>query len=117
MNMEIARRILESAGLIIDSAWDGQEALAMFENSPVGTYTAVLMDIHMPKMNGHEATRAIRASSHPQAAEIPIIAMTADAFAENVAESKAAGMNDHISKPIDVEVLFDVLGRYIKNSI
>ena len=70
------------------------------------------MDVHMPVMDGHEATRAIRASGRPQAKTIPIIAMTADAFAENVAEAYAAGMNGHISKPIDIPTLFSTLQRY-----
>lgn len=68
----------------------------------------------MPEMDGHEAARAIRAGTHPQAASIPIIAMTADAFAENVAESLASGMNDHIAKPIDVAILYQALAKYIK---
>lgn len=82
-------------------------------NEPAGTYDAILMDIHMPVMDGHMATRAIRESSHSQAKTIPIIAMTADAFAENVAEALGAGMNDHISKPIDLAILFDKLKTYM----
>lgn len=113
MNMEIAKRILESAGLVIESAWNGEEAVNKFVSSEPGTYTAILMDIHMPVMDGHEATRTIRASSHPEAKVIPIIAMTADAFAENVSEAYAAGMNDHISKPIDVQSLFETLKKHI----
>lgn len=112
MNMEIAKTILESAGLFVDSAWNGKQAVEMFEAAAPGTYMAILMDVHMPEMNGHEATRAIRASAHPEANTIPIIAMTADAFAENVAEAHAAGMNDHIAKPIDIPALFDMLKRY-----
>ena len=112
MNMEIAKRILESAGVTVDKAWNGEEAVKAFENSPSGTYSVILMDVHMPVMDGHTATRAIRASSHPDAKTVPIIAMTADAFAENVAEAHEAGMNDHISKPIDINVLFDTIKKY-----
>ncbi|MDD3920528.1 MAG: response regulator [Eubacteriales bacterium] len=113
MNMEIAKAILQSAGLIVDSAWNGKEAVEMFTSAPEKTYTAILMDVHMPIMNGHEATRAIRASSHPEAETMPIIAMTADAFAENVAEAYAVGMNAHISKPIDIAMLLETLHKYI----
>lgn len=111
MNMEIAKAILGSAGFIVDGAWNGQEAVELFESSP--GYAAILMDVHMPVMDGHDAARAIRASSRPDAGTIPIIAMTADAFAENVAEARAAGMNDHIPKPIDIPVLFETLSKYI----
>ncbi|MDO4539947.1 MAG: response regulator [Syntrophomonadaceae bacterium] len=114
MNMEIAKMILESAGMVVDKAWNGAEAVSMFEASAAGTYVAILMDVHMPEMDGHEATRAIRASSHPQAPTIPIIAMTADAFAENVAEARESGMDDHIAKPIDVNKLLDTLKKHLK---
>lgn len=113
MNMEIAKKILESSGLIVDCAWNGKKAVEKFEGSEKGTYLAILMDIHMPEMNGHEAARTIRASDHPEAKSIPIIAMTADAFAENVAEAYESGMNAHISKPIDIQVLLDTLREYI----
>ena len=112
MNMEIAKKITRSAGLEVDSAWNGREAVEMFEASAPGTYMAILMDVHMPEMSGHEAARAIRASAHPEASTIPIIAMTADAFAENVAEALASGMNDHIAKPIDIPTLFGTLNKY-----
>lgn len=114
MNMEIAKTILESDGLVVDCVWNGKEAVQKFVSSAPGSYMAILMDVHMPEMNGHDATRAIRASSHPEAGSIPIIAMTADAFAENVAEAHDSGMNDHISKPIDIHLLFDTLKKYIK---
>lgn len=114
MNMEIAKRILETGSIVVDSAWNGKEAVEMFEASEPGTYMAILMDVHMPEMDGHEATRTIRASSHPEAKTIPIIAMTADAFAENVAEAHASGMDSHIAKPIDITTLFDTLKKYIK---
>ena len=113
MNMEIARHILESAGFTVDSAWNGQEAVTQFEASSTGTYSAILMDIQMPVMDGHLAARTIRASAHPEAKSIPIIAMTADAFSENVAEALASGMNGHIAKPIDIPTLFETLGSVI----
>lgn len=113
MNMEVAKRILESANLSIDCAWNGSEAVAMFNSAPAGTYSAILMDVHMPEMDGYQATTTIRASAHEDSVTIPIIAMTADAFAENVAEAYAAGMDDHIAKPIDVQVLFSTLKKFI----
>ena len=112
MNMEIAKKIMESAGLVVDQAWNGREAVDKFEACEPGDYICILMDVHMPEMNGHEATGAIRASSHPEAKTIPIIAMTADAFTENVAEAHAAGMNGLISKPIDFKILFETLQKY-----
>lgn len=116
MNMEIATKILESAGLVVDTVWNGKEATKSFLTSPAGTYAAILMDIQMPELDGYEATRTIRASSHPEANTIPIIAMTADVFAEKVAEAHEAGMNDHIAKPIDIPKLFDTLKKYISPS-
>ncbi len=115
MNMEIAKRIMESVGLVIDSARNGREAVEMFESAPAGRYKLILMDVHMPQMDGHQATRTIRTSSHPEAKTIPIIAMTADAFIEDVAESSASGMNDHISKPIDIPTLFATLKKYMQD--
>lgn len=114
MNMEIAEKILETVGLTVDKAWNGQEAVNTFSKMPKGTYKAILMDVQMPVMDGYQATKEIRASEHPDAKDIPIIAMTADAFAENVAEAHAAGMNAHISKPIDLPTLFNTLEEYIK---
>lgn len=113
MNMEIAETLLQSSGIAVDCVLNGKEAVEKFETSPSGTYMAILMDVHMPEMDGHEAARTIRDSSHPEAKSIPIIAMTADAFAEDVAASGASGMNDHITKPIDVSVLFSTLEKYI----
>ena len=113
MNMEVACHMLASVGLEVDCAENGRAAADMFCNAPAGTYGAILMDIHMPEMDGHQASRAIRSSGHEEAMTIPIIAMTADAFAENVAEAKASGMNDHIAKPIDSEKLFKTLSKYI----
>ena len=113
MNMEVARKVLESAGFTVDGVQNGREAVEKFTSAPAGTYQAILMDVQMPEMDGHDATRAIRASTHAEAAAIPIIAMTADAFAENVAEALASGMNDHVSKPIDIPTLYATLAKYI----
>ena len=111
MNMEIALDILQKAGLQITPVYNGQEALTAFEQSAPGTFNAILMDIQMPVMDGYTATRKIRESGHPQAKSIPIIAMTANAFTEDVTAALAAGMNDHVAKPISYDRLFDVLSR------
>ena len=111
MNMEVAKKILMSAGLKVDGVWNGLDAAAAFEASEPGTYKAILMDVHMPVMDGYTATKQIRGMNRPDAAIVPIIAMTADAFAENVAEARAAGMNDHIAKPIETETLFITLKK------
>lgn len=113
MNMEIAKKIMEFAGIVVDSAWNGKEALEKFTSSSEGTYNAILMDVHMPEMDGYQATKLIRASTHPQATSIPIIALTADAFAENIIEIIQVGMNGHISKPIDLKALFTTLEQYL----
>ena len=112
MNMEITKTILTSWNLAVDEAWNGREAVETFCAAPAGTYRAILMDVHMPEMDGYRATQAIRASSHAEAATIPIIAMTADVFAEDVAEAMAAGMNTHIGKPLEITLLLDTLRRY-----
>jgi signal transduction histidine kinase/ActR/RegA family two-component response regulator len=112
LNMEIAEEILTDKGLQVTTAVDGVQAVDTFMLSKPGTFDAILMDIMMPHMNGYEATRAIRTSSHEEAATIPIIAMTANAYAEDVAKAIEAGMNAHISKPIDMNHLFSVLGQY-----
>jgi CheY-like chemotaxis protein/nitrogen-specific signal transduction histidine kinase len=112
LNMEIACEILEDEGVNITCAENGQIAVDKFLSEPAGTFDVVLMDIMMPVMNGYEATRAIRASTHPQAATIPIIAMTANAYAEDVQSALAAGMTAHVAKPIDMNRLFTVLNEY-----
>lgn len=111
MNMEIALDILRKAGLAVTPVTNGQEAVAAFEQSAPGTFGAILMDIQMPVMDGYTATRKIRASDHPQAKSIPIVAMTANAFTEDVTAALAAGMNDHVAKPISYDRLFATLGR------
>ena len=113
INMEIALRLLESFGLTPDAAENGAKAVEQFETAAPGTYRAILMDIQMPVMNGYEAARAIRALDRPDAKTIPIIAMTADAYAEDVARAKAAGMNAHVAKPLDPALLRRTLSQLL----
>ena len=113
MNMEIAKTVLASIGLVVDSAKNGVEAVAIFNSSPENTYNAILMDVHMPEMDGYTATKEIRKSNHKDAKSIPIIAMTADVFAEDIAEAMASGMDDHIAKPIDLNSIISTLKKHI----
>ena len=113
LNREIAIELLSMVGIVTDSAENGKEAVEKFQASPAGTYSAILMDVQMPVMDGHEATRLIRSLKHIQATSIPIIAMTANAFIEDITAAISSGMNEHISKPIDTQVLFAVLDKYI----
>ncbi len=114
VNTEIAKRMLSMGGMQVDHAENGQVALERYITGGVGYYDAVLMDIRMPVMNGIEATKAIRASGRGDAQSIPIIAMTANAFAHDRQETRAAGMNAHLSKPVRREELLQVLGEFIK---
>ncbi len=109
LNQEIVEVILEEAGFTLDIAEDGQKALHMLTEAGAGYYKLVLMDIQMPNMNGYEAARAIRKLEDRELAAIPIIAMTANAFEEDRQEALKSGMNGHIAKPIDVDLLFGVL--------
>jgi PAS domain S-box-containing protein len=113
LNREIAQIILKDKGVVVECAEDGQAGLARFAASSAGYYDALLMDIRMPVMDGIETTRAIRALGRPDALSVPIIAMTADAFEETVAQAKAAGMDAYITKPIDPKGLIETLGRCI----
>ncbi len=112
LNAEIAMMILEEDGASVEHAEDGLRAVQMFEQSAPGHYNAILMDLRMPNMGGLEAATAIRAMQREDAASIPIIAMTADAFAEDVQRCLEAGMNAHLSKPIDVDKLKKTLVKY-----
>ena len=112
MNMEIAVEILNKAGLVVDTAVDGKQAFDRFTQSPQGSYDAILMDIQMPVMDGYQATAEIRKSTHPEARTIPIIAMTANAFVEDVNAALASGMNGHIAKPVDYDKLYEVLEKF-----
>ena len=109
MNQELAVVILESAGFSVDVADNGQIALDLVANSEPGYYQVVLMDVQMPVMDGYEATRRIRKLDNRELASIPIIAMTANAFTEDREEALKSGMNGHITKPIDVQLLFNTL--------
>ena len=113
-NREVAQEFLEMTGATVESAENGSEGVALFTASETGQYDIILMDVQMPVMDGYEATRAIRASVHPDANSIPILAMTANAFNEDVAAAVAAGMNGHIAKPIDVTALYRLLASHFK---
>ncbi len=115
LNSEIATVILNNAGLTVECAENGKICTEMFAASPVGYYRAILMDIRMPIMNGYEATETIRAMDREDA-DIPIIAMTADAFSEDVAKAAKCGMNGHIAKPLDMNALFYLLKREMERS-
>ncbi len=114
INLEMALEILCSAGFEVDTATNGKEAYEKFFASAVGTYDAILMDIQMPIMDGLTAAKRIRMSIHPEAESIPILAMTANAFADDISQSFAVGMNAHISKPIDLKQLFASLETCMK---
>ncbi|MBR2216447.1 MAG: amino acid permease [Selenomonadaceae bacterium] len=115
MNREIATMLLSEYGFIVDTAVNGKEALEKIAASKPGYYRLILMDIQMPVMNGYEATRAIRALKNPQLAAIPIIAMTANAFSEDVQDALNAGMNGHIAKPLDVEKMLATMAEVLKD--
>ena len=113
LNEEIARAVLSEAGFVVTSACDGAAAVEALQNAPAGTYDLILMDIQMPRLNGYEAARKIRALPDPARAQIPIIAMTADAFEEDRQNALAAGMNAHITKPIEIPKLLKVLAEFL----
>jgi signal transduction histidine kinase/ActR/RegA family two-component response regulator len=115
INREIVISLLEPIGLEIDCAADGKEAVRMFRESP-SRYHLIFMDLQMPEMDGLEATREIRASRAPDALSIPIVAMTANAFEEDIEKCLAAGMNNHLSKPLDIEAVWDTLRKYLPMS-
>jgi len=113
LNREIAREVLEMVGLTVEEAENGQVAVERFSSSEAGYYSLILMDIQMPVMNGYDAAIAIRALKHPDALHIPILAMTANAFVEDIQAAKAAGMNEHLAKPINFDTLGTVLNKYL----
>ena len=114
LNQEIAMELLGMTGVQVDAAGDGAQALDLFQRSPEGWYDLILMDIQMPVMDGFEATRRIRALPRQDAQGVWIVAMTANAFVEDIRLSRAAGMNEHVSKPVDVDRLMDILRRQLK---
>lgn len=115
LNAEIAQALLESEGIVVTRAADGNEAVDLYVGRPAGSFDAILMDIMMPDMDGYEATRAIRLSEKVDAADIPIIALTANAFAEDAKAAHDAGMNAHLSKPLDFNKFKNILARIKKN--
>ena len=115
LNAEIAVELLEEQGMIVTRTADGKSALAQFCDTAPGTFDLILMDIMMPEMNGYESTQAIRnLPDRPDGKKIPIIAMTANAFAEDVQAALNAGMDDHVAKPIDMEILISVITKYVE---
>lgn len=117
LNAELATVMLEDAGMVVTRASDGKEAVERFKNHPRGTYDIILMDIMMPNMDGHQAAKTIRAmeKERPDASSIPIIALSANAFAEDVKASVDSGMNGHISKPFDMEEVTATIAKYVKS--
>lgn len=113
LNLEIAENLLEMTGAVMDKAINGKEAVEMIKEKGEGFYDMVFMDARMPIMDGYEATRTIRAQGTEYAAKLPIVAMSADAFAEDVENFKKCGMNDYVSKPIDLKALAIVLQKYM----
>ena len=115
LNMEIAEFMLQNEGADVTKAWNGQEAVELFRKSKPGEFDVILMDIMMPVMNGYEATKLIRSLDREDARMIPIIAMTANAFTEDRLRAKEAGMDEHISKPVDVKLLLKVIHKLTEN--
>ncbi len=113
LNQEIAQFILEDFGLQVTIANNGQEAVEILEQAEEGTYQIIFMDVMMPVMNGYESAKAIRALDRPDAEKIPIITMTANAFAEDVQAAKDAGMNEHVAKPLEADVIARVLAQWL----
>ena len=113
LNWEILKELLSDIGMELDWAENGQICLEKFQKAEQGYYDAVLMDIRMPIMNGYEATEAIRVLDRQDAKEIPIIAMTADAFSEDIQRCLESGMNAHTAKPINLDEVVSLLKKYI----
>ena len=116
LNMEIAEFVIQSEGASVVKAWNGQEAVEAFEKSASGEFDVILMDVMMPVMNGYEATKTIRTMDRSDAKKIPIIAMTANAFVEDRIKSKEAGMNEHVSKPIDMKLLVEIIAELARKN-
>ena len=116
INSEILGELLQMWGATFTLRCDGLQAVNEFDQSEPGTYDAIFMDIQMPVMNGYEAAREIRKLAHPDAASIPIFAMTANAFAQDVRDALEAGMNAHISKPVEMDLLYSTVSKYLKKN-
>ena len=113
LNMEIAEFVLQNEGAVVTKAWNGQKAVDIFRKNRPGEFDAILMDIMMPVMNGYEAAKMIRSLDREDAKTIPIIAMTANAFTEDRIRAKEAGMDEHVAKPVDVELLVKVIHKLV----
>ena len=114
LNAEIATELLKMTGLMVERAADGTEAVDRMSECGDGYYDMIFMDIQMPKMNGYDAARAIRTMGRGYCSQIPIVAMTANAFAEDVQAAKTVGMNEHIAKPLDLRVLAKTLKKWLR---
>ena len=114
LNWEVAKELLSDLGAELEWAEDGRICLEKFQTSPKGYYNAVLMDIRMPHMTGYEAAKEIRLLDHPDASSVPIIAMSADTFSEDIQHCLECGMNAHIAKPVDIKELVGILKKYLK---
>lgn len=114
LNATIARKLLEKKGMLVDTASDGREGIETFENHEIGYYDAILMDIRMPNMNGLDAAKKIRSLDRQDAVKIPIIAVTANAYAEDKVRSLASGMNAHLTKPINPQILYETLQTWMR---
>ncbi len=113
LNMEIAEELIGTTGVQIDKAYNGKEAVELFSKNPCGYYNLIFMDIQMPVMDGYEATSQIRSLDKPDSKSIPIVALSANALADDIENSLNAGMNEHIAKPIDMEAVWKVLKKYL----
>ena len=116
INAEIASSLLSMAGFAVDTVANGVEAIQAFTKSPDGHYAAILMDIRMPLMDGLEATKIIRSIRKKDSKSVPIVAMSANAFEEDVHKSLDCGMNAHLTKPVEAAVMFETLGKLIKQA-
>lgn len=114
LNTEVVKFLLEKNGIIVDCVGDGVQALESFEKSSLGYYAMILMDILMPRMNGLEATRRIRTLQRKDASLITIIAMSANAFSDDIMRGKMAGMNEYLAKPLDEEMLIRAIRKCLK---
>ena len=114
INMDIAAEMFEMNGIRVTKAWNGKEAVELFAGSAPGEFDGILMDMQMPVMDGCQAAEKIRSMNRPDAGSVPIVAVTANAFAEDLAATTAAGMNAHVSKPIDFDLLFQTLSELME---
>ena len=114
LNAEISSEILKTTGMLVDCVFDGTEAVERMTECEDGYYDIIFMDIQMPRMNGYDAARAIRAMKRNYCRQIPIVAMTANAFAEDVLTAKTVGMNEHIAKPLEMDVLVKTLNKWLR---